>query len=232
MAGIRAALSDPHAPGPADLAEASRAAGIRDERLLAAIDLLPRAVFVPGEFATSSYLDEPVRITHQQVTTQPSLVAKMVEALALRGKEKVLEVGTGYGYQTALLAMLAREGWSVDQRGRFTALRDAALEVAHHQIQRTRQLAQLRSPQLLGSLTVKRPGDHPAQHHVAEQTRSRRYPTETRLAQGASHRLDPATAGRRIDERLRSWSDRRRPARRRKSGARGHVTANYGRGAA
>lgn len=82
--------------------------------MLAAIERLPRAVFVPGEFAGSAYLDEPLRITHQQVTTQPSLVAKMVEALALRGQEKVLEVGTGYGYQTALLAMLAKEVWSVE----------------------------------------------------------------------------------------------------------------------
>jgi len=107
-------VSDPRAPGPADLAEAARAAGVRDERLLAAIAWLPRAVFVPGELAAGAYLDEPVRITHQQVTTQPSLVAKMVEALALRGKEKVLEVGTGYGYQTALLAMLARAVWSIE----------------------------------------------------------------------------------------------------------------------
>jgi len=100
-------LSDRHAPGPADLAEASRAAGVRDERL-------PRAAFVPGGLAAGAYRDELVRITHQQVTTQPSLVAKMVEALALRGKERVLEVGTGYGYQTALLAMLAQEVWSIE----------------------------------------------------------------------------------------------------------------------
>jgi protein-L-isoaspartate(D-aspartate) O-methyltransferase len=101
-----------HIPGPADLAEAARAAGVRDDRLLAAIAELPRGIFVPAELAASAYLDEPVRISHQQVTTQPSLVAKMVEALSLRGDEKMLEVGTGYGYQTALLARLAREVWS------------------------------------------------------------------------------------------------------------------------
>ncbi len=101
-------------PGPTDLARAARAAGVRDQRLLAAIEQLTRAAFVPDEFAGSAYLDEPVRITHQQVTTQPSLVAKMVEALALRGTEQVLEVGTGYGYQTALLAMLAQEVWSIE----------------------------------------------------------------------------------------------------------------------
>lgn len=69
---------------------------------------------MPTELAAGAYLDEPVRISHKQVTTQPSLVAKMVEALALHGHEKVLEVGTGYGYQTALLAMLAREVWSIE----------------------------------------------------------------------------------------------------------------------
>jgi len=106
--------SDRHIPGPADLAAAARAAGVRDERLLAAMAKLPRAVFVPDELAGSAYLDEPIRITHLQVTTQPSLVAKMIEALALGGDEKVLEVGTGYGYQTALLGMLAREVWSIE----------------------------------------------------------------------------------------------------------------------
>jgi protein-L-isoaspartate(D-aspartate) O-methyltransferase len=101
-------------PGPGNLSDAARAAGVRDERLLAAIARLPRAVFVPAELALSAYFDEPVRITHGQVTTQPSLVARMVEALALQGEEKVLEVGTGYGYQTALLATLAREVWSLE----------------------------------------------------------------------------------------------------------------------
>jgi protein-L-isoaspartate(D-aspartate) O-methyltransferase len=60
-------------------------AGVRDERLLAAIARLPRAAFVPGELAARAHLDEPVAISHRQVTTQPSLVAKMVEALSLNG---------------------------------------------------------------------------------------------------------------------------------------------------
>ena len=84
---------------------------MRDERLLAAIGSLARAVFVPRELSADAYLDKPVAISHRQVTTQPSLVAKMVEALELRGQERVLEIGTGYGYETALLAMLAREVW-------------------------------------------------------------------------------------------------------------------------
>ncbi len=67
-----------------------------------------------GPHAGSAYRDEPIPISHLQVTTQPSLAAKMVEALELQGNEKVLEVATGYGYQTALLARLAREVWSIE----------------------------------------------------------------------------------------------------------------------
>jgi protein-L-isoaspartate(D-aspartate) O-methyltransferase len=99
---------------PAALVAAARAAHVRDERLLAAMAELPRAAFVPPRFAGDAYVDEPVRITHRQVTTQPSLVAKMIEALKLEGDERVLEIGTGYGYQTALLARLAREVWSIE----------------------------------------------------------------------------------------------------------------------
>lgn len=102
------------AGSPSSLAAAARAAGVVDERLLAVMAQLPRAEFVPTELAHQAYLDEPVRIPHGQVTTQPSLVAMMVAALELGGGERVLEVGTGYGYQTALLARLAREVWSVE----------------------------------------------------------------------------------------------------------------------
>src|SRR5262249_41883678 len=59
--------------------------------------------------------DEPLPIPHGQVTTQPSLVAQMVEALELLPSERVLEIGTGYGWQTALLARLAGEVWSVER---------------------------------------------------------------------------------------------------------------------
>jgi protein-L-isoaspartate(D-aspartate) O-methyltransferase len=99
---------------PASLATAARASGVRDERLLAVMAELPRAAFVPPGMAAEAYVDEPVRIPHRQVTTQPSLVARMIEALELQGGERVLEVGTGYGYQTALLARLAREVWSIE----------------------------------------------------------------------------------------------------------------------
>jgi protein-L-isoaspartate(D-aspartate) O-methyltransferase len=88
---------------------------VRDERLLDAMRKVPRAGFVPPDLIDRAYVDEPLRIPRGQVTTQPSLVAKMVAALGLGGEERVLEVGAGYGFQTALLAKLAREVWSVER---------------------------------------------------------------------------------------------------------------------
>lgn len=86
-----------------------------DERLLAALGEIPRERFVPGAHLERAYVDEPLPIPHDQVTTQPSLIAKMIEALQLAGNQKVLEIGTGYGFQTALLARLAAFVWSVER---------------------------------------------------------------------------------------------------------------------
>jgi protein-L-isoaspartate(D-aspartate) O-methyltransferase len=104
-----------HAAKPADLVAASRAAGVSDARVLEAVAAVPRAEFVPPELVVRAYDDVPLPIPHDQVTTQPSLVARMVEALALTSSDRVLEVGTGYGWQTALLARLAGEAWSVER---------------------------------------------------------------------------------------------------------------------
>ena len=108
---------------PAELSDLVAARGVRDERVLAAIRAVPRAAFAPAEEGPRAYEDAPLSIGRGQVTTQPSLVAAMVEALALSGEERVLEVGTGLGWQTALLATLAREVWSVE---RLDELADAA----------------------------------------------------------------------------------------------------------
>ncbi|HYY04379.1 MAG TPA: protein-L-isoaspartate(D-aspartate) O-methyltransferase [Gaiellaceae bacterium] len=97
------------------LVEASRLAGVADPCVLEAVRSVPRAAFVPPQLAGEALLDRPLPIPHGQVTTQPSLVAKMVEALGLTGTERVLEIGTGYGWQTALLARLAAEVWSVER---------------------------------------------------------------------------------------------------------------------
>jgi protein-L-isoaspartate(D-aspartate) O-methyltransferase len=96
------------------LVAAARGAGVQDQRVLAAIASVPRSAFVPVVGAALANVDTPIAIPHDQVTTQPSLVAQMVEALALEGTERVLEVGTGYGWQTALLAALADEVFSVE----------------------------------------------------------------------------------------------------------------------
>jgi protein-L-isoaspartate(D-aspartate) O-methyltransferase len=101
--------------GPDELLAAVRREGIRDARLLAAIGEVPRGDFVPPELVHRAHLDTPLPIGHEQVTTQPSLVARMVEALGLTGDERVLEVGTGFGWQTALLARLAAWVWSVER---------------------------------------------------------------------------------------------------------------------
>jgi protein-L-isoaspartate(D-aspartate) O-methyltransferase len=100
---------------PADLVATSRTHGVRDPRLLEAIAAVPRAQFVPPDLAAHAYQDAPLPIPHGQVTTQPSLVAQMVEALQLSSSDRVLEVGTGFGWQTAVLARLAGEVWSVER---------------------------------------------------------------------------------------------------------------------
>jgi protein-L-isoaspartate(D-aspartate) O-methyltransferase len=105
------------------LVVAARDAGVRDELVLAAIAAVPRLSFVPTQYIRQADFDAPIPIPHGQVTTQPSLVARMVEALSLAGGERVLEVGTGYGWQTGLLSQLAREVFSVE---RFTDLAETA----------------------------------------------------------------------------------------------------------
>ncbi|MGW3174762.1 protein-L-isoaspartate O-methyltransferase family protein [Streptomyces sp. NPDC001153] len=104
-------------PGePDDLVRALTAAGVGDERLLAAVRTTPRAGFVPADQLAAAYRDVPVAIGQGQVTTQPSLSAMMIEGLGLDGCEHVLEVGTGLGFQTALLARLAADVVSIEMR--------------------------------------------------------------------------------------------------------------------
>jgi protein-L-isoaspartate(D-aspartate) O-methyltransferase len=111
-----------------DLLRTLAAEGIADERVLAAVRATPRAGFVPPEPHDRAYEDVPLPIPRGQVTTQPSLLARMVQALGLRGGERVLEVGTGHGFQTALLAALAHEVWSVERWADLAASAQANLE--------------------------------------------------------------------------------------------------------
>ncbi len=110
---------------PEDLIRTITDEGVRDTRLLDALRAVPRARFVPANLVEQAYEDKPLPIPHDQVTTQPSLVAKMVEALGLTGSERVLEVGAGYAWQTALLARLCGFVWAVE---RFGDVADAARE--------------------------------------------------------------------------------------------------------
>jgi protein-L-isoaspartate(D-aspartate) O-methyltransferase len=98
----------------ADLVVAAWAGGVSDERVLAAIAATPRAAFAPPGYAWASCSDRPVPIPRGLVTTQPSLAAAMIAGLALMGGEHVLEIGSGYGYQTALLARLAADVISIE----------------------------------------------------------------------------------------------------------------------
>jgi protein-L-isoaspartate(D-aspartate) O-methyltransferase len=88
--------------------------GIRDPRVLAAIAAVPRALFVPEELRSHAEEDRPLPIGWGQTISQPYIVAFMTEGLRLAGGERVLEVGTGSGYQTAVLAHLAREVFSIE----------------------------------------------------------------------------------------------------------------------
>lgn len=91
-----------------------RARGVRDPLVLAAMESVPRHVFVPESEAASAYDDRPLPIGSGQTISQPYIVAFMTEQLQLKGHEKVLEIGTGSGYQTAVLAKLAKEVYSIE----------------------------------------------------------------------------------------------------------------------
>jgi protein-L-isoaspartate(D-aspartate) O-methyltransferase len=88
---------------------------IRDKRVLDAISRIPREKFVPRESRSAAYEDRPLPIGFEQTISQPYIIALMTESLELTGSEKVLELGTGSGYQTAILADLARQVVSVER---------------------------------------------------------------------------------------------------------------------
>jgi len=92
-----------------------RSRGIRDERLLKAMETVPRHLFIDEALRDQAYNDSPLPIDERQTISQPYIVALMTEALALKGHEKVLEIGTGSGYQTALLAELAERVFSIER---------------------------------------------------------------------------------------------------------------------
>jgi len=92
-----------------------RARGITDQRVLRAMEKIPRHLFVDEGLIDQAYNDSPLPIERQQTISQPYIVALMSEAMGLTGKEKVLEIGTGSGYQTAILAELADRVFSIER---------------------------------------------------------------------------------------------------------------------
>ena len=91
------------------------ARGIKDARVIAAMRKVPRHVFVEEALQNQAYSDRPLPIGEKQTISQPYMVALMSEALQLTGKEKVLEIGSGSGYQTAILAEMARQVFSIER---------------------------------------------------------------------------------------------------------------------
>ena len=89
--------------------------GVRDKRLLDALRSVPRHCFVSPEYSYLAYADGPLPIGNGQTISQPYIVALMTELLELRGHEKVLEIGTGSGYQAAVLSLLCREVHTIER---------------------------------------------------------------------------------------------------------------------
>lgn len=106
--------------------------GIIDKRVLAAFEKIERHKFIPEDLISNAYSDFPVPIGKNQTISQPYIVALMTENLCLTGEEKILEIGTGSGYQTAILAELAREVYSIERLDYLSKKAEAALKETGH----------------------------------------------------------------------------------------------------
>lgn len=107
---------------------ALRSKGVTDAKVLGVMERIDRHQFVRGIFTDRAYEDMPLPIGCGQTISQPSVVALMTQALRLTGREKVLEVGTGSGYQAAILSQLARRVYTVDRYKRLVAEARAAFD--------------------------------------------------------------------------------------------------------
>ena len=101
--------------------------GIRDARVLDAMRRVPRHEFVPVPFRSNAYEDHPLPIGEEQTISQPYIVAVMLEHLALQANDRVLEVGTGSGYVTAILSLLCAEVYSVERHWQLAASAEPTL---------------------------------------------------------------------------------------------------------
>ncbi len=107
---------------------ALRSRGVTDTRVLGAMEKIDRALFLKGLFAGRAYEDVPLPIACGQTISQPSVVGIMTQALDVQPRDKVLEVGTGSGYQAAVLSQLARRVYTVDRYRRLVAEARAVFE--------------------------------------------------------------------------------------------------------
>jgi protein-L-isoaspartate(D-aspartate) O-methyltransferase len=105
-----------------------RQRGISDERLLAAMAKVPRHEFVNPQNWAEAYADHPIPIAEQQTTSQPYMIAAMVQAAVIKPEDRVLEIGAGSGYQTAVLAELASHVFAVERYASLTEAARATLE--------------------------------------------------------------------------------------------------------
>ena len=106
---------------------ALRQKGVTDKRVLEAMEKIDRGVFIKGLFSERAYEDMPLPISCGQTISQPSVVGLMSQALQVDARHKVLEVGTGSGYQAAVLSHLARRVYTVDRHKRLVGEAQAAL---------------------------------------------------------------------------------------------------------
>ncbi len=105
-----------------------RRAGIADTEVLGAIERVPREMFVPDSFHDQAYEDQALPIAQGQTISQPQVVAMMTEALRVDKTQKVLEIGTGSGYQTAVLAHLARRVYTIERFGSLSNAAEARMQ--------------------------------------------------------------------------------------------------------
>ncbi|WP_324754753.1 protein-L-isoaspartate(D-aspartate) O-methyltransferase [Roseovarius sp. Pro17] len=98
---------------------ALRSKGVTDNRVLSAMEKIDRGPFIRGYFADRAYEDMPLPIACGQTISQPSIVGLMTQALKLSARDKVLEIGTGSGYQAAILSLLARRVYTIDRHRRL-----------------------------------------------------------------------------------------------------------------
>jgi protein-L-isoaspartate(D-aspartate) O-methyltransferase len=113
--------------------ERLRAQGIRDERVLEVMSKVPRHQFISEEYWDRAYANHPLPIEEGQTISQPYIVALMTEALELEGTDHVLEIGTGSGYQTAILAELAAEIYTIERSRLLLEQARARLQTAGYQ---------------------------------------------------------------------------------------------------